>query len=134
MQHKIIDKVALISIKDRKILSTRSKTKTKFYFPGGKRENNESDITCLKREILEELSVHIVEESMRLLGTFEAIADGRNQGTLVRMICYFSDFEGVLHPANEIETFEWLTYKDKHRTSAVDQIIFHRLKEMNLID
>ncbi|WP_286767295.1 MULTISPECIES: NUDIX domain-containing protein [Sphingobacterium] len=59
MQHKIIDKVALINIKDRKILSTRSKTKTKFYFPGGKRENNESDITCLKREILEELSVHI---------------------------------------------------------------------------
>jgi hypothetical protein len=68
------------------------------------------------------------------LGTFEAIADGRNQDTLVRMTCYFSDFEGVLHPANEIETFEWLTYKDKHRTSAVDQIIFSRLKEMNLID
>lgn len=134
MTDRIIDKVALININNGKVLSTRSKTKTKFYFPGGKRENNESDIACLKREILEELSVHIIEKSLRFMGTFEAAADGQNQDTLVRMRCYFCDFDGVLLPANEIETFEWLTYKDKDRASAVDQLIFQQLKEMNLID
>ncbi len=38
-----IDKIAYIRIENGKILSTRSKGKTKYYIPGGKRENNETD-------------------------------------------------------------------------------------------
>lgn len=53
MENRIIDKVALIHIANKKVLSTRSKSKNKLYFPGGKRENNESDLECLKREITE---------------------------------------------------------------------------------
>jgi hypothetical protein len=40
---KEIDKIALIEIQEGSILSTRSKGKTKFYIPGGKREKGESD-------------------------------------------------------------------------------------------
>ncbi|MGB3064349.1 hypothetical protein [Sphingobacterium thalpophilum] len=53
MENRIIDKVALIHIANKKVLSTRSKSKNKLYFPGGKRENNESDLEGLKREITE---------------------------------------------------------------------------------
>ncbi|MGJ1396842.1 hypothetical protein [Sphingobacterium multivorum] len=51
MDNKVIDKVALISISDKKVLTALSKSKSKLYLPGGKREPNESDIECLKREI-----------------------------------------------------------------------------------
>ncbi len=46
---KIIDKVALLYVKDGKILSTRSKGKDKYYLPGGKREGDEADLETLAR-------------------------------------------------------------------------------------
>jgi len=57
-----IDKIAFIHIKYGKILSTKSKGRTKYYIPGGKRENDEADKQTLIREILEELSVAIKPE------------------------------------------------------------------------
>ena len=73
---KIIDKVALLYVKDGKILSTRSKGKDKYYLPGGKREGNETDLETLAREVKEELSVDVVEATARFYGTFEAQAHG----------------------------------------------------------
>lgn len=67
-----MDKVALIEIRNRKILSTRSKGKSKYYIPGGKRVNNETDEQTLVREIKEELSVDIVPGSLKYVGTFRA--------------------------------------------------------------
>ncbi len=130
---KIIDKVALIHIQDQKILSTLSKNKDTFYLPGGKRENNESDIDCLKREIKEELDVDIVDDSIKFLGCFEAPAHGHPDGVIVKMLCYFANYSGTLKPNNEIEFFQWLQYSDKNKTSSVDQIIFDTLKEQKLI-
>tara|TARA_B110000091_G_C13636844_1_gene399494 strand:- start:354 stop:515 length:162 start_codon:yes stop_codon:yes gene_type:complete len=48
---KKIDKIAFIEIQEGKILSTKSKGKTKYYIPGGKRESGESDEQTLIREI-----------------------------------------------------------------------------------
>jgi len=79
MDNNIIDKVTLIHISNKKILSTRSKSKDKLYFPGGKREHGKTDLACLKREILEELNVYIVKDSVRFFGIFEAVADGREK-------------------------------------------------------
>lgn len=134
MENKIIDKVALISISDKKVLVTLSKLKSKLYLPGGKREANESDIECLKREIKEELSIEIKEDSIRYFGTFEAAADGKDAGVLVRMKCYFADYSGVLEAANEIDSFEWINYNEKHKASAVVNLILDKLKEQALIN
>lgn len=49
----MIDKIALIYIKDRKVLSSRSKGKDTYYLPGGKREGDETDQETLIREIIE---------------------------------------------------------------------------------
>lgn len=121
---KVIDKLAWIHLVDGKILSTRSKGKTKYYIPGGKRELGESDAVTLVREIKEELSVDIYIPSLEFIGIFEAQADGHKPGILVRMTCYAAHYHGQLLPDSEIEEMVWLTYNDRDLISAVDQLIF----------
>ena len=124
-----IDKIALIKIKDGQVLSTKSKGKNKYYFPGGKRELGESDEQTLIREIREELSVEIIPNSYKYIGTFKAQSDGMKDGIIVKMTCYSADFNGVLKPNNEIEEIKWLNFADIDTVSAVDKIIFDFLKD-----
>lgn len=131
---KKIDKLAWIRIENGKILSTRSKGKDTLYFPGGKREANESDEAALLREIKEELTVDLLPESLQFFGKFEAQAHGHAEGIQVTMTCYKADYRGTLKPAAEIDEIAWLGYTDRLRSSAVDQLIFRYLKERNLID
>lgn len=128
-----IDKLAWIYIVDQKILSTRSKGKKTYYFPGGKREAGESDEEALTREIKEELTVDLIPESLQFFGKFEAQAHGHAEGITVVMACYLANYQGELKPDAEIEELVWLTYADRSKSSAVDQIIFDYLKDKNLI-
>ena len=130
---KTIDKIALIYLKNGKILTTLSKGKDTYYLPGGKREGSETDAETLIRELREELSIQILPETIVPYGVFEAQAHGKAEGVLVRMSCYTAEFEGEPKPANEIAELDWFTYKDKERTSAVDQIIFDDLKQKGLL-
>ena len=134
MQKNSIDKVALLYIRGKKILSTRSKGKDVWYLPGGKREKNESDKQTLIREIKEELNVDIILDSLKYMGTFRAQAHGKPEGVFVQMTCYSGDFKGELKPAAEIEEISWFTSGvDKKLLSPVDVIIFAWLKEKDLI-
>jgi 8-oxo-dGTP diphosphatase len=125
---KEIDKIALIIIENGKILSTKSFGKNKYYIPGGKRENNETDHQTLVREI-EELSVDIVQETIKYVGTFIAQSDGAAEGINVKMTCYKADYIGALKKNNEIAEIRWLNYKDLDIISEVDKIIFDFLKK-----
>ncbi|MBV2225462.1 MAG: NUDIX domain-containing protein [Sphingobacterium mizutaii] len=125
----MIDKLAWIEIKNGKILSTKSYGKEKYYIPGGKREDGESDIQALTREISEELQVQLIPESIRYMGTFEAQADSHPEGIIVKMTCYRAEYTGELKASAEIERMEWLSYSDLDSVSAVDKIIFKQLKE-----
>ncbi len=51
MHKHFIDKLAFIYVKDKKVLVTLSKGKDIWYLPGGKREENETDIQALTREV-----------------------------------------------------------------------------------
>jgi 8-oxo-dGTP diphosphatase len=130
---KEIDKLAWIRIKDKKILSTRSKGKDTYYIPGGKREQGESDETALIREIKEELSIDLAPASIKYMGTFKAQAHGHPKGVFVKMTCYSADFVGEIKPSNEIAEIVWLEHKDKDKSSPVDKIIFDYLKDNYLI-
>jgi 8-oxo-dGTP diphosphatase len=130
---KEIDKIALIKIKNCQILSTKSKGKSKYYIPGGKRENGETDEQTLCREIQEELSVEIIEHTIEYLGTFKAQSDGAVDGVIVKMTCYQADYIGILKENNEIDDFKWLNFKDLDIISEVDKIIFKHLKENGLL-
>lgn len=126
---KEIDKIALIVLENGKILSTKSKGKNKFYIPGGKREKNETDHQTLIREIKEELSVDILQETIKYVGTFIAQSDGDTAGINVKMTCYEANYLGVLEKNNEIEEIRWLSYKDLDLISEVDKIIFKFFKK-----
>ncbi len=134
MEATYIDKIALIELRHRKVLETKSKGKDTWYIPGGKREGAESDTDALVREIKEELSVDIDPSSIVHYGTFEAQAHGKPEGTMVRMTCYLAKFSGELTRSAEVEMMDWFDYSRKDLTSPVDQLIFDDLKEKDLID
>ena len=129
-----IDKLAWIEIKNKKILSTKSFGKEKYYIPGGKREEGENDTQALKREIFEELNVVIVENSLDFFGIFEAQADSHPKGIFVKMTCYTAKYLGEIKPSSEIQEVKWLNYSNKEEVSEVDKIIFEHLKQKKLID
>lgn len=129
-----IDKLAWIYIKDKHILTARSKGKDTYYIPGGKREVGESDHQALIREINEELSICLCQDSLKPIGVFEAQAHGKPPGTMVRMTCYSGDYIGDIKASSEIEEISWMQHKNKHKTSAVDILIFDWLKQQSLID
>jgi 8-oxo-dGTP diphosphatase len=131
-----IDKIALIYLKDRKVLSTKSKGRRLWYFPGGKRKGQETDEETLSREIKEELNIDIIQSTIRYFGTFRAQADpnAHADGVIVKMTCYMADFLGNPVPSHEIEFVDYLSYQGRFKSSPVDQIIFDRLKADELID
>ena len=130
---KLIDKIALIELRDGKVLSTRSKGKDVYYFPGGKRDGDESDEETLIREIKEELDVSVNADSIKYYGKFEAQAHGKDEGVFVKMTCYTAEYEGEMKPSSEIEELVWFSYNDRNKTSMVDQIIFEDLYKKGLI-
>lgn len=125
----MIDKIAWLHLVDGRILSTRSRGKEVYYLPGGKRDPGETDAETLVREIREELTVAITESTIAPAGVFEAQADGKASGVVVRMTCFTAEYTGTLAASSEIEEIAWLGYADRDRVSAVDKIIFDHLHE-----
>jgi 8-oxo-dGTP pyrophosphatase MutT (NUDIX family) len=130
---KEIDKLAWLYIKEGKLLSARSKNKKLFYIPGGKREKGESDEQALIREIKEEISVDLIPNSIKYAETFKAHADGKDNETIVKLTCYFADFQGVFSPDAEIEEIDFIGYKNKSLCSLGSIKVMNWLKDQNLI-
>ncbi len=128
-----IDKIAWLHLVDGRVLSTRSRGKDVYYLPGGKREPGETDAQTLVREVREEVSVAIAEPTIAPAGVFEAQADGKASGVVVRMTCFTAEYTGTLVASSEIEEITWLGYADRDRVSAVDKIIFDHLHQTGLL-
>ncbi|EFB73791.1 NUDIX hydrolase [Providencia rustigianii] len=131
MSAKIIDKLGLITLSGGKVAMVRSHNKTLFYIPGGKREQNETDQQALCREIDEELTLALLPETLRFYGEFTGLADGKQDGTQVRIRCYFADYQGAPQPAAELA---WLGTQDFSRCSSTAVTILTQLKNDGLIE
>jgi len=134
MQKEIIDKIALLHIKNKKILMVKSYGREVFYTPGGKREGNETDIETLAREVKEELGVDLVPGSAKYYGTFCASADNKPPGVKVKIICYMADFKGEILPSGEVESLIWCDHNRCGQTGSCGQLIFDDLKVKGLIE
>lgn len=125
-----VDKIAWVHLRGGRLLCARNHGRERFYLPGGKREPGESDLQTLVREVNEELAVTIDPGSAASVGVFEAPADGRDDGMLVRMTCYTGTHTGELTPSNEIAEIDWLTLTDFDRVSAMNRLVMARLHEL----
>lgn len=130
----MLDKIAFIEIKNRKLLVTLSKGKDVWYIPGGKREFGETDAEALIREVKEELDVDIIPESIKKYGVFTAQAHGKPQGTFVIMNCYIASYIGKLIPSAEIDKIDYFCYAQKNLVALAGQLIMEDLKAKKLID
>jgi 8-oxo-dGTP diphosphatase len=128
-----IDKLAWIEIQDNRVLLTKSYGKDKYYIPGGKREQGESDEQALSREIEEELTVLIDTKTLQFIGIFEAQAHGQPAGVIVRMTCYAGEYRGEIQASAEIEQIKWFIYAERDQLVGVDKLIFDYLKEQELL-
>lgn len=130
----VIDKIGLIHVANRRLLLARSRGKSSWYLPGGKRDPGETDVQTLVREIREELAVAVDEETVVPMGTFEAPADGKTEGTTVRVTCYAASLRDTPRAAAEIEEIAWVSSSDGARCSAVTQAVLAQLSNNGVID
>ncbi|MEZ4867271.1 MAG: NUDIX domain-containing protein [Caldilineaceae bacterium] len=131
---KIIDKLAWLHLRERRLLCCRSHGRALFYLPGGKREAGESDTAALLRELHEELTVTLKPTALHFAVVIEAPADGQAAGTLVRLTCYFGDYTGALQPSREIAEIAWLTAADQERASVAAYRVIEWLQAQGLLD
>jgi len=98
---KIIKKVALAVFENKKMLQVRSKKHPEVFFTlGGKPEEGEDDIACLKREVREETGCMIDEPSLKFLHEFEDVAHGKEE-TVVNIRMYEGKLVGLPQPSSE---------------------------------
>jgi uncharacterized protein (TIGR00730 family) len=128
-----VDVLAWLLVRDGKLLNVRTTGKKFFYLPGGKREPGESDPVGLAREIGEELGVRIDQRSIRLFDLVTDEADGFANGRLVRMACYFAEYEGELTPGREIAELDWVGLEDASRCAPAGRQVLSRLAERGLL-
>lgn len=134
--YEIVETVAYIHVKDKKLLLALSKGKEAFYMPGGKPETKEDQLQALLREIKEELQVNLIPKTIKHYGIFEAQAYGKNIGTKVRIDCYVGQHTGHLHPGAEISKLKFFThleYFNMPDTAPAVKLIFDDLKAKNII-
>lgn len=128
-----IDVLAYIFIRNNRVLVTRSEGKDAWYVPGGKRKSGETDQVALMREVQEELSVDLKPETITYYDTFEAQAHGEPNGVIVRMTCYFAEFDGELKPSQEIAEISFFGFSQVSYTAPAVKIILNDLKAKGLI-
>ncbi len=123
---KIIRKVGVAIIKDRKILLARSKKNVEvFYLPGGKYEANETDIECMQRELKEELDTTAKIETVKFLKEFNGVAHGKDSNTKLFTKLYICELVSNPKASSEIAEIRYFdsSIDAKHKSILGEKII-----------
>lgn len=108
MSDRVISVVAaLIRDEAGRVLLVRKRGTATFMQPGGKRDDGESDVAALSREIVEELGCCVRPESAQSLGVFNCAA-ANEPGFQVQAAVYAVNVEGAVRPRAEIEEAIWV--------------------------
>lgn len=132
--HAFLDVLAWICLQDKRILCARTRGNDVFYLPGGKRELGESDWAGLAREVKEEMSVTLVEGTLKEVLTVEEEAHGFAEPTWVKMKCFKAEYQGALMPSAEIEVIAWLKMENLQQCAPATQRVLEHLANHQLID
>ena len=130
----VLDVVAWICLRDRRLLCARTAGRDRFYLPGGKRKIGESDWQAISREVKEEVNVSLIKGTLvEALIVYEK-AHGFSQPTWVNMKCFRADYTGAIAPSAEIEEIAWLEMADIEQCAPANQKVLEYLFEHQLID
>ena len=127
----------LLHVKDRKLLLAFSRNKQCFYLPGGKVDADETPVTALCREILEELNTSILPEQLIYYTHITAPAYGEINNTIMEQDCYFVTIETLLEASGEIEKLHYFSlsdYLNEINQAPGAAMILQKLKEDGYID
>lgn len=133
----LIETVALIHIKGKKLLLVRPKSKKIFYMPGGKPDDGEDNLKALIREIKEEVNIDINPKTVDFYGTFEAQAYGRDKGVMVRVHCYTANHTGEVRSSSEIDEVAYFShgeYVNGLDPAPAVKLILNDLKKKGLVE
>ncbi|MFA5693497.1 MAG: (deoxy)nucleoside triphosphate pyrophosphohydrolase [Acholeplasmataceae bacterium] len=128
---KIIEVVAAIIIKDKKVFTAQRKDEgelaKKWEFPGGKIEKNETQEMALKRELKEELNINIsnIKYFMTVNHEYESFK--------LILHSYKCSIESKNINLNEHLNSKWLSFNDLDKVdwAAADLPIVKKLKDLN---
>ncbi|MCK0189401.1 NUDIX hydrolase [Arenibacter sp. F20364] len=130
---EILDQLVWIQIMDKKLLAIKPLGKTKYVLPGAQKEPKISDVMALSKKIKEDWKISLDITTFEYIGIFEAQADGKRPGILVRKTSYFSQYTGEMSIDPGLGEIVWLTYQDRRKASQVDKLIFDFLKDSDLL-
>jgi 8-oxo-dGTP diphosphatase len=128
-----IDVVALAAITDRRLLLVSKRVAPDvFYLPGGKRDPGEDDLTCLERELAEELGVSaMAPRRWREVVAPAALEPGRR----VRLTIYRAELAGVPIASAELAELRWWRRGEPARIApAIEHHVVPGLRSAGLID
>lgn len=128
----------LAIIENNKILLCESYAFTDLILPGGLKENAETYVDNLLREVTEELGEEAVLDvaSLKYLGNFADVAAGESDA-LVEIELYAGTVRGELKPSEEIKGLHWFSAKDdQNKLSAVikNKILPYLIENKHLIE
>ena len=132
-----LDVVALAVVRNRRFLLARSRGKTAFYRPGGKREPGESDIAALRREIVEELGCEPDLRHTAFFKEYDAPAFGEGEGTRVGMKLFRGSLTGTPEPQREIDEIGYFTvdeYAAMSDRARASELVLEDLRTMGIVD
>ncbi len=130
----MIDKVGGVILKDKKILVQRkNNNREECIIPGGKREDGETDFETLKRELMEELTVELIEAEF--LGEYHDYACFSGKPLCVKT--YLTKINGQIKCNHEIKEAIWIdkNYKEKgiKLGSILEEYVIPELIKRNLM-
>ncbi|WP_075180510.1 NUDIX domain-containing protein [Pantoea sp. 1.19] len=115
---RVIVKCAAIIIHQRSLLLTRKRGTGVFISPGGKPLPGEDHLSCLQRELQEELGVSV--KGFRPFGLFHGVAEF--EAVAIENHVYHVDIVGEPRAGAEIEEIAWVNYRRPPCEIAVGSI------------
>ena len=101
--------VAIIVQNNKLLLVKGSDTYKEFWTPGGKREEGEPDLDCLKRELKEEINVKVLDA--KFFGEYKSLSPYKKELLTISRI-YLVQISGEIQAAKEIKKHAWMTKKE----------------------
>lgn len=132
-----IYKAAGIIIRDRKLLVEQSFNKNFYIAPGGSIEKHETPKQALVRELREEFTIIVSEDSLEEFGNFTAPAAGQEHRIVHMKVFVVTAFEGEPKPSSEVEKIAWVSSSNDGNLplgSIFEHEVIPRLKDEGLID